>query len=63
MARILIAEDERDIRELITYTLMFAGHEVFPTANGEEAWPEMSKRDVATRLAARIADAVGKRAA
>jgi DNA-binding response OmpR family regulator len=37
MARILIAEDEKDIRELITYTLMFAGHEVFPTANGEEA--------------------------
>ena len=37
MARILIAEDEKDIRELITYTLKFAGHEVFPTANGEEA--------------------------
>jgi phosphopantothenoylcysteine decarboxylase/phosphopantothenate--cysteine ligase len=33
------------------------------TANGEEAWPEMSKIDVAKRLAARIADAVGKRAA
>ncbi len=37
MARILIAEDEKDIRELITFTLKFAGHEVFPTANGEEA--------------------------
>jgi phosphopantothenoylcysteine decarboxylase/phosphopantothenate--cysteine ligase len=33
------------------------------TANGEEVWPEMSKIDVAKRLAARIADAVGKRAA
>jgi len=37
MARILIAEDERDIRDLITFTLRFAGHEVIPTANGEEA--------------------------
>ncbi len=37
MARILIAEDERDIRDLITFTLRFAGYEVIPTANGEEA--------------------------
>jgi DNA-binding response OmpR family regulator len=37
MARILIAEDERDIRDLITFTLKFAGHEVFAAANGEEA--------------------------
>lgn len=37
MARILIAEDERDIRELITFTLKYAGHEVFQAANGEEA--------------------------
>jgi len=36
MARILIAEDERDIRDLITFTLRFAGHEVIPTENGEE---------------------------
>jgi phosphopantothenoylcysteine decarboxylase/phosphopantothenate--cysteine ligase len=33
------------------------------TSNGAEAWPEMSKLDVARRLVARIADAVGKRAA
>ncbi|OGO37497.1 MAG: two-component system response regulator [Chloroflexi bacterium RBG_16_57_11] len=38
MARILIADDERDIRELITFILTFAGHEVFPTTNGEEAY-------------------------
>jgi DNA-binding response OmpR family regulator len=38
MARILIAEDERDIRDLITFTLRFAGHEVIPTVNGEEAY-------------------------
>lgn len=38
MAKILIAEDEPDIRDLITFTLRFAGHEVIPTANGEEAY-------------------------
>ncbi len=38
MARILIAEDERDIRDLINFTLSFAGHEVTSTANGEEAY-------------------------
>ena len=38
MARILIAEDEPDIRELVAFTLRFAGHEVTPTANGEEAY-------------------------
>jgi len=38
MAKILIAEDERDIRDLITFTLRFAGHEVVATSNGEEAF-------------------------
>ena len=37
MANILIAEDERDIRDLITFTLKMAGHEVIATSNGEEA--------------------------
>jgi CheY-like chemotaxis protein len=37
MARILVAEDERDIRELINFTLMFAGHTVTLVANGVEA--------------------------
>jgi DNA-binding response OmpR family regulator len=37
MAKILIAEDERDIRDLITFTLRFAGHEVITAVNGEEA--------------------------
>jgi two-component system alkaline phosphatase synthesis response regulator PhoP len=36
--RILIAEDEKDIRELITFTLQYAGYEVLATVNGEEAW-------------------------
>lgn len=38
MSRILIAEDEKDIRELIAITLQFAGFEVISTANGEEAF-------------------------
>lgn len=37
MANILVAEDERDIRELISLTLTFAGHSVTQAANGEEA--------------------------
>lgn len=38
MAKILIAEDERDIRELIEFTLTaYAGHQVFKAANGVEA--------------------------
>lgn len=38
MAKILIAEDERDIRDLIAFTLQFAGYEVIATSNGEEAF-------------------------
>lgn len=37
MAHILVAEDERDIRELINFTLSFAGHQITQVANGEEA--------------------------
>lgn len=37
MAKILAAEDERDIRDLIAFTLRFAGHEVTTATNGEEA--------------------------
>ena len=37
MARILIAEDEPDIRALIQFTLQFAGHEVVAAKNGAEA--------------------------
>lgn len=38
MAKILIAEDERDIRDLITFTLQYAGYDVTATSNGEEAY-------------------------
>jgi CheY-like chemotaxis protein len=37
MAKILVAEDERDIRDLISFTLQFAGHQVITANNGEEA--------------------------
>jgi DNA-binding response OmpR family regulator len=43
MARILISEDEPDIRELVAFTLRFAGHEVITTANGEEALQQASQ--------------------
>ncbi|MBE0669696.1 MAG: response regulator [Anaerolineales bacterium] len=43
MARILIAEDEPDIRELVAFTLRFAGHEVVATSNGEEALQKASE--------------------
>lgn len=37
MAHILVAEDERDIRELIKFTLEAAGHDITVVANGEDA--------------------------
>ncbi len=37
MAKILIAEDEPDIRDLIKFTLTFAGYEVIAVTNGAEA--------------------------
>ncbi len=48
MAKILIAEDEPDIRTLIKFTLEFAGHEVIVTQNGAEAFEsakEMAEKD------------------
>lgn len=37
MAKILIAEDEPDIRDLVKFTLTFAGHTVVAVSNGAEA--------------------------
>lgn len=37
MTKIFIAEDEHDIRELITFTLKFAGYEVVAAKDGQEA--------------------------
>jgi DNA-binding response OmpR family regulator len=38
MAKILVAEDERDIRDLIIFTLNYAGYDVIQATNGEEAY-------------------------
>jgi len=38
MFKILIAEDEHDILDLITFTLEYGGYEVIPTSNGIQAW-------------------------
>jgi DNA-binding response OmpR family regulator len=53
MAKILVAEDERDIRDLIAFTLRFAQHEVLTASNGEELYqlalkevPELILTDV-----------------
>jgi DNA-binding response OmpR family regulator len=53
MPKILIAEDEPDIRELVAFTLRFAGYEVVTANNGEEAvqlavreMPDMALMDV-----------------
>lgn len=37
MSKILIAEDERDIRDLIDFTLSYNGYEVITASNGEDA--------------------------
>lgn len=37
MPKILVVEDESDIRELIVFTLTFSGFEASGAANGEEA--------------------------
>jgi DNA-binding response OmpR family regulator len=44
MAKIVIAEDEPDIRELIAFTLRFAGYEVITANNGQEGY-ELTKRE------------------
>lgn len=43
MSKILIAEDEQDIRDLIEFTLKYVGHEVYSVSNGEEACQEAKK--------------------
>ncbi len=43
MTKILIAEDERDIRELVSLTLQFGGFTVVQAANGVEAVEQTQK--------------------
>ncbi|OGO60908.1 MAG: two-component system response regulator [Chloroflexi bacterium RBG_19FT_COMBO_49_13] len=37
MAKILVADNDREVREMIIFALRFAGHEVLSASNGEEA--------------------------
>jgi two-component system alkaline phosphatase synthesis response regulator PhoP len=37
MKKILIAEDEKDIRDLVSFTLQFAGYQVISASDGQEA--------------------------
>jgi CheY-like chemotaxis protein len=43
MPKILIAEDERDIRELVIYSLQFGGFTVVQATNGVEAVEQAQK--------------------
>jgi DNA-binding response OmpR family regulator len=43
MAKILVAEDEPDIRELLAFTLKYGGFEVITAANGLEAVEQANK--------------------
>ena len=43
MTKILIAEDERDIRELVIFSLQFGGFTVVQAANGAEAVAQAQK--------------------
>lgn len=43
MTKILIAEDERDIRELVTFSLQFGGFTVVQATNGAEAVDQAQK--------------------
>lgn len=43
MLKILVAEDEKDILELITFTLQYGGYDVIPTSNGADAL-EMTRK-------------------
>jgi DNA-binding response OmpR family regulator len=43
MTMVLVADDERDIRELIAFTLRFAGYEVVTANDGEDAYQQALK--------------------
>jgi len=45
MTKILISEDEPDIRDLVAFTLRFAGYEVISSTNGEEA-VQLAKKEL-----------------
>jgi len=46
MVRILLAEDDHDLRRFLKKALERAGHEVFDFDNGEDAWQALQDLDV-----------------
>lgn len=42
--KILVAEDEQDIQELIEFTLRYGGYDVICVSNGEEAYDTARKK-------------------
>lgn len=42
--KILVAEDEQDIQELIEFTLRYGGYDVICASNGEEAYDTARKK-------------------
>jgi DNA-binding response OmpR family regulator len=50
VTKILVAEDEKDIRELIAFTLRFAGYDVVLANNGAEALEKVDKEKPALVL-------------
>ena len=43
MARILVAEDDANVRALLRVTLEGGGHEVLEAVDGQEAWERLGK--------------------
>ena len=50
MEKILVVDDDQDIRELVAFTLQLAGYEVFSASNGEDALRLCKEQDPALML-------------
>ena len=59
MARILIVEDEKDIRDVIAFNLKQAGYEVHVAARGEEALAAMAQKPALVLLDVMLPDMSG----
>jgi CheY-like chemotaxis protein len=42
--KVLVAEDDQDSREMLSWMLQKLGHQVVPASNGREAWDAFRKR-------------------
>jgi two-component system, cell cycle response regulator len=43
--KVLVAEDDRDSRDLLTWLLTKLGYDVVPTENGEQAWHQFQQEN------------------